>query len=136
MNHAPSPTREGNIYLQALPSIPTFPLMPALKQPGNRSLQWALIILGWFLMILAPLIGWLPGPGGLVLFPIGLALVLKNSLWAKRQYARHSKRHPEYGEWANWAMRRKRFKTRPPLPPLKRDLLRLFRRDDRRQKLP
>lgn len=112
------------------------PIRTKAKWTDRRSVQMALIGLGWFLMILAPLIGWLPGPGGLVLFPIGLALVLKNSLWAKRQYARHSKQHPEYGEWANWAMRRKRFKTRPPLPPLKRDLLRLFRRDDRRQKLP
>lgn len=114
--------------------------MPARKLSENRAFQWALIVLGWFLMVLAPLIGWLPGPGGLVLFPIGLALVLKNSLWAKRRYARISKRHPEYGEWVNWAIRRKRwhkrFRARPPFPPVKRDLLWLFRRDDLGQKLP
>ncbi|MBK6707733.1 MAG: hypothetical protein IPG54_09740 [Sphingomonadales bacterium] len=110
--------------------------MPAPKLSDNRSIQWGLIALGWFLMILAPLIGWLPGPGGLILFPVGLALVLKNSLWAKRRYARASRRHPEYGEWANWAMRRRRFRTRPPFPPVKRDLLWLFRRDDLGQKLP
>jgi hypothetical protein len=102
----------------------------------NRTFQWAMIILGWGLMILAPLIGWLPGPGGLILFPIGLALVLKNSHWAKRQYAKHAKRHPEYGEWANWAMRRKRFRVRPPFPPLKRDLLAFFKRRKIGQKLP
>jgi hypothetical protein len=98
------------------------------KLSDSRSFQWVMISLGWGLMVLAPLIGWLPGPGGLILFPIGLALVLKNSLWAKRQYAKHGKRHPEYGEWANWAMRRKRFRTRPPFPPVKRDLLKLLRR--------
>lgn len=110
--------------------------MPVPKLSESRSFQWVLIALGWFLMLLAPLIGWLPGPGGLVLFPIGLALVLKNSLWAKQRYARVSKRHPEYGKWANWAMRRKRFRARPPFPPVKRDLLWLFRRDDLGQKLP
>lgn len=112
------------------------PSMATRKHSNNRSFQWLMIVLGWFLMILAPLIGWLPGPGGLILFPIGLALVIKNSLWAKRQYARASKRHPEYGEWANWAMRRKRFMSRPPFPPVKRDLMRIFRRDDLGQKLP
>jgi hypothetical protein len=106
------------------------------KFSDNRSFQWTMIIFGWGLIILAPLIGWLPGPGGLVLFPIGLALVLKNSLWAKRQYARASKRHPEYGNWANWAMRRKRFKVRPPFPPVKRDLMAFFKRGKIGQKLP
>jgi hypothetical protein len=93
---------------------------------SSRTLQWVLIVLGWALVVAAPLIGWLPGPGGLILFPIGLALVLKNSAWAKRRYAVHSKRHPEYGEWANWAMRRKRYKVRPPFPPVKRDLVALL----------
>jgi hypothetical protein len=110
--------------------------MAARKLSENRSFQWVMIVLGWFLMILAPLIGWLPGPGGLILFPIGLALVIKNSRWAKRQYSRASKRHPEYGEWANWAMRRKRFKVRPPFPPVKRDLMRLVGRGNNGQKLP
>jgi hypothetical protein len=106
------------------------------KLSESRAFQWAMIILGWGLMILAPLIGWLPGPGGLILFPIGLALVIKNSLWAKRRYARASKRHPEYGNWANWAMRRKRFKTRPPFPPVKRDLMAFLKRGKIGQKLP
>jgi hypothetical protein len=110
--------------LQAGGIAPTSLYMPS----RTRTFQWAMIILGWGLMILAPLIGWLPGPGGLILFPIGLALVLKNSLWAKRQFTKYAKRHPEYGEWANWAMRRKRFRVRPPFPPIKRDLLRLIGR--------
>jgi hypothetical protein len=110
--------------------------MQPRKLSDNRTFQWVMIILGWGLMILAPLIGWLPGPGGLILFPVGLALVLKNSLWAKRHYARASKRHPEYGLWANWAMRRRRFKVRPPFPPVKRDLLNLLSRRSADQKLP
>jgi hypothetical protein len=100
------------------------------KAKDNQARRWVMIILGWALMIAAPLIGWLPGPGGLILFPLGLAILLKNSAWAKRFYTRHSKRHPEYGQWINWAMRRKRFKERPPMPPMKQDFMRLFRRDD------
>jgi hypothetical protein len=103
-------------------------MRPAKKLSDNSAVQWAMIILGWTLIILAPLIGWLPGPGGLILFPIGLALVLKNSRWAKRRYARFSKKHPAYGRWTDWAMRRKRFKARPPFPPIKRDLIGIFKR--------
>lgn len=35
-------------------------------------------------MIFAPLIGWLPGPGGIPLFLIGLGLVATNHEWAER----------------------------------------------------
>jgi hypothetical protein len=100
------------------------------KLTDYRPFQLALIGLGWLLVVLAPIVSPLPGPGGLLLFVLGFGLILKNSLWAKKQYARHSKRHPEYSDWANWALRRKRFRKRPPFPPIKRDILRLFRRDD------
>ncbi len=89
-----------------------------------------MIILGWAMMICAPIIGIFPGPGGLILFPLGLGLVLKNSRWAKRRFTSYTKRHPAYGTWINWAMRRKRFKERPPFPPIKADIMKLFRRDD------
>jgi hypothetical protein len=106
------------------------------KLSEMRAFQWVMIIIGWAFIISAPLISWLPGPGGLLFFVIGSALILKNSLWAKRKYATHSKRHPEYGKWFNWAMRRKRHRVRPPFPPVKRDLMALFRRSNRGQKLP
>lgn len=83
---------------------------------------------GWILILLSPIIGALPGPGFLILFPVGLALVLKNSLWAKRRYAKLRRRFPEYGRWTDWSLRRKKAKERPPAPPLKRDLKRLFSR--------
>jgi hypothetical protein len=56
-------------------------------------------------------------------------------LWAKKQYARHGKRHPEYGEWLNWLLRRKRFRKRPPFPPVKRDLAIWFGRMKKRLRL-
>jgi hypothetical protein len=105
--------------------------MSRSSQPAAKGAKrWLMVMLGWALMIAAPLIGWLPGPGGLILFPLGLAILLRNSHWAKRIYTRLSKRHPEYGIWASWAMRRKRFKAQPPFPPVWRDVLHLFRRDD------
>ncbi len=110
----------------------TSPGMALRKLSNNRTYQWVMMTLGWGLIVLAPLIGWLPGPGGLILFPIGLALVIKHSPWAKRHYAQIAKRHPEYGEWANWAMRRKRFRIRPPFPPVRQDLRTLFRKAKKR----
>lgn len=98
-----------------------------------RPFQIAMIFLGWTLIVGAPLVSPLPGPGGLLLFMLGFGLVLKNSLWAKKRFARFSKRHPEYSDWANWALRRKRFRKRPAFPPIKRDIVRLFRREDRQR---
>lgn len=40
--------------------------------------------LGILLMITAPLLGWLPGPGGLPLFIAGLSLLAINHDWAKK----------------------------------------------------
>jgi membrane protease YdiL (CAAX protease family) len=105
------------------------------KLSENRVFQWVMIVIGWAFVIMAPIVSPLPGPMGLAFFIIGAALILKNSLWAKRKYARHSKRHPEYGLWLNWAMRRKRFKVRPPFPPIKRDAMVLLRSLKKRLRL-
>ncbi len=105
------------------------------KLSETRAFQWTMIAIGWAFIVAAPLISWLPGPGGLLFLIIGSALILKNSLWAKRQYAKHGKRHPEYGEWFNWALRRKRFRKRPPFPPIKRDAKLAFARMKKRLNL-
>jgi hypothetical protein len=104
------------------------------KLSQNPTIRWGLIALGWALILSAPVIGALPGPGFLIVFPIGLALILKNSLWAKKLYARKSKQNPEYGRWLDWALRRSKAREMPALPNFKRDLLHLFRRDDIDQK--
>ena len=80
------------------------------KTAGSRSV---LVVTGFFLMLVSPIIGALPGPGFIILFPIGLALVLKNSHWAKKRYVRFKQRYPKYGEWADWAMRRQRHRNFP-----------------------
>jgi membrane-bound ClpP family serine protease len=48
---------------------------------------WKIVVLdvlGVALMILAVLTGWLPGPGGIPLFIIGLSLLAINHEWAER----------------------------------------------------
>ncbi len=96
----------------------------------TNAFRWCMLLLGWLLVLGAPLLGPIPGPGPLLILPIGLALILKNSLWAKKRYARLGKRHPDYANWANWAMRRSKVTGRPPFPPVKADIMHLFRRDD------
>ena len=100
------------------------------KPQTSPILRWALVVLGWLLILGAVAIGPLPGPGALVLAPIGMAIILKNSLWAKKRYSRFARSNPEYGNWMDWAMRRKKVTGRPNMPDVKRDILHLFRRDD------
>lgn len=63
--------------------------------------------LGCVLMIAAPVVGFLPGPGGVFVFAIGLGMALRSSLWAKRRYAAFKRKRPIVGGWADWGMRRK-----------------------------
>jgi hypothetical protein len=66
----------------------------------------ALVVLGFLLIAAAPIVGPLPGPGGIIVFAAGLSLVLKYSGWAKRLYVRFKRRHPKKGAWADWGLRR------------------------------
>lgn len=72
----------------------------------NAQIRLGLFILGLVLMVVGVLIGPLPGPGFLVVFPIGLMLCLQNSLWAKRRYVRFKRRHPHYAAWTDRILRR------------------------------
>ena len=66
-----------------------------------------LLGLGVLLMLASPAVGILPGPGGVILFGAGLGLTLKYSDWAKRQYVRFKRKHPNKGRWADWGLRRR-----------------------------
>lgn len=63
--------------------------------------------IGWVFIALAPVVGLLPGPGGVFVFAFGLGLVLKYSRWAKRHYVRFKRRWPRQGGWADWGLRRR-----------------------------
>ena len=51
-------------------------------------LRQMLFFAGVLLIIVSPLVGAIPGPGGIFVFAAGLALILQNSECAKRQYVR------------------------------------------------
>ncbi|QLC26807.1 hypothetical protein HFP57_04805 [Parasphingopyxis algicola] len=70
-------------------------------------MRFVLTVFGGLLVASAPIVGLLPGPGGIFVFAIGFALMLKNSAIVRRFYARLKNRHPKKGEWVDWAMRRK-----------------------------
>src|SRR3712207_4967153 len=81
--------------------------MPASSRSANKPhplLRQALFLLGVVLIIVSPLVGAVPGPGGVIVFAAGLGLMLKYSEWAKRQYVRFKRRHPNKGRWADWGM--------------------------------
>jgi len=95
----------------------------------NRIVRGSLVALGVLLILGSFVIGPLPGPGFLIVFPIGLALVLKNATWSKRLYLRVRTRYPDYGRWTDWALRRRRHRAMPPLPPWRDNLRRWLRRE-------
>jgi hypothetical protein len=65
-----------------------------------------LVVLGCLLICLTPVVGPIPGPGGVIVFAAGLTLVLRYSDWAKKKYVHFKRRHPKKGAWADWGLRR------------------------------
>lgn len=82
------------------------------KWRESPAVQTGLFLIGIVLMIASPIFGALPGPGGIFVFAAGLALTLKNSLWAKRQYVRFKSWQPRAGRWTDWGLRRKSAERR------------------------
>ena len=74
--------------------------------------EWSIFAVGVVLMLLSPLAGVVPGPGGIFVFAIGLAMVLKTSMWAKRHYVKFKRWQPKAGRWADWGLRRRSAKRR------------------------
>ena len=78
----------------------------------SRPVRTALFMTGLLLIILSPLVGAIPGPGGVFVFAAGLTLALRNSDWAKRQYVRFKRWQPKAGGWADWGLRRRSARRR------------------------
>ena len=74
--------------------------------------EWSIFVVGAILMILSPLAGIIPGPGGIFVFAIGLAMVLKTSMWAKRRYVHFKRWQPKAGRVTDWGLRRDSAKRR------------------------
>ncbi|HYX47710.1 MAG TPA: hypothetical protein VE820_12935 [Sphingomicrobium sp.] len=81
----------------------------------NPLVKSSLFALGVALLILSPLVGAIPGPGGIIVAGIGLALVLKTSARAKRRYVRFKRWQPRAGRWTDLALRRRSARGREAL---------------------
>ena len=88
--------------------LDTIELKARVRPPKPRWRRWAELFAGVILMIFAPIVGGplLPGPFGFLGFALGLALVLRNSRWAKRRYVLWKRRWPRGGAWTDWGLRR------------------------------
>lgn len=84
--------------------------------------EWGMLVVGVILIILSPLAGVIPGPGGIFVFAIGLALVLKTSMWAKRRYVHFKRWQPKAGRWADWGLRRDSAKRRETIRKERKEL--------------
>lgn len=78
---------------------------PARDKRGGVHL--VLTLTGAFLVIISPIVGAIPGPGGVFVFAAGFALMLRNSALVRKLYARLKARHPKKGAWVDWALRRR-----------------------------
>ncbi len=84
--------------------------------------EWSIFVVGVILILLSPLAGVIPGPGGIFVFAIGLAMVLKTSMWAKRRYVRFKRWQPKAGRWADWGLRRGSAKRREAMLKERKEL--------------
>ena len=78
----------------------------------HPAVEWTIFALGVLLILLSPVAGVIPGPGGILVFALGLAMVLKTSMWAKRRYVRFKRWQPKAGRWADWGLRRSSARRR------------------------
>ena len=74
-----------------------------------------MLVVGAILLIAAPIIGILPGPGGFPLAIVGATLMLRYARWTKRLYVRLKRRWPKQGAMADWGLRRSSAKRRSAL---------------------
>ena len=87
----------------------------------NPVVEWAIFGIGVILLLLAPVVGALPGPGGIIVAAVGLAMVLKTSTWARRRYVRFKRWQPKVGNVADLALRRPSARRRQALRKAQRE---------------
>ena len=87
-------------------------MRPMSRPKRNPLLRALLIVLGVLIMAVSPLVGVIPGPGGVFVFAAGLILVLQNSRWAQGHFARIKRRWPRFGHYADMALRRRSARRR------------------------
>lgn len=83
-----------------------------LPKTSHPAIRYTLLGLGWLLIALTPIVGPIPGPGGIIVLAAGLTLVLRNSRWARRAFARAKRRWPRFGALADRGLRRRSARRR------------------------
>ena len=88
-------------------------------RPRSAAVRTGLTVLGGLIILVSPVVGVIPGPGGVFVFAAGLALMLQNSAIAKRVFVRLKRRWPPLGYYADLGLRRasalRRFERDRPL---------------------
>lgn len=84
---------------------PTF-LRSLVRSEPARVAQMAA---GLVLMVVSPVLVLIPSPFpfALIVFGVGLALLLRNSAWARRRYVRWSRRYPRAGRFTDFGLQRR-----------------------------
>ena len=83
--------------------------------------EWAIFGIGVLLLLLAPVVGALPGPGGIIIAAVGLAMVLKTSTWARRRYVKFKRWQPKVGHVTDLALRRPSARRRQAIRKAQRE---------------
>lgn len=78
-----------------------------MERGRNPLVRMALLAGGMMLIIASPVVGAIPGPGGVLVFAAGIVLVLQNSRSARRHFAKAKRRWPRFGTLADKALRRR-----------------------------
>lgn len=74
----------------------------------GQFLRVGLVLVGLLIIVAGILIAPLPGPFGLPIAVVGLMIVLRNSMWAKRRFIAAKRR------WPNWVYPFRRLMRREP----------------------
>ncbi|MGL4543447.1 MAG: hypothetical protein ACRCUI_13125 [Polymorphobacter sp.] len=87
----------------------------------SEPVRVAQLAAGFLLLLVAPVLATIPQPIpiGIIVFGFGLALILRNSLWARRKYVRWQHRYPRAGRITDIGLRRRRkpVARRAPVVP-------------------
>ena len=86
--------------------MPSPPNDASKDQPSRTPKRLLMLALGPALIVLSPIVGLIPGPGGIIVLLAGVAITLRSSQVAKRVYVRAKRRWPGLGHWSDKGLRR------------------------------
>lgn len=70
-----------------------------MRRKPHPMVRIALLVTGFVLLAAAPLVGVVPGPGGVFLAAAGIILILRNSRWARRRFVWLKAQWPRAGDF-------------------------------------